>query len=208
VHRPTGPWTADAVNVAYSNNNIIEEMAERTMCEIVGSALSLFSINFSNEINRNLSSEDCVVVRATPRDKKEVKEWLDEFASVAGVSYIVETAYKETPEARKAFRVRYICQHSDKNKAVKSDSAKQLLHKHKATGCKQRLFVTIQRETPSVKRCEQKKGENYVARGLVATFSFSGQHNHQVASADAGRYLRTTAVTENNIRDKFKKVFV
>lgn len=106
------------------------------MCEIVRHALSMFSNKFLNEINTKLSSKDCIVVRANPIDKNEVKQWLDEFESVAGISYIVETSYKETPEARRAFRIRYICHLSDKNKAVKSDSAQHVLRKHKATGCK------------------------------------------------------------------------
>jgi len=48
---------------------------------------------------------------------------------------------------KKAFGEEYVCHHSDRNKAVKSDSDRIIEHKHKVTGCKQRLYVSIQRCT-------------------------------------------------------------
>jgi len=48
---------------------------------------------------------------------------------------------------KKTFGEEYVCHHSDRNKAVKSDSDRIIEHKHKATGCKQRLYVSIHRCT-------------------------------------------------------------
>jgi len=89
---------------------------------------------------------------------------------------------------------------------VKSDSDRIIEHKHKATGCKQRLYVSIQRCTDDVLRYEKKQGRDYVARGLVASLTFTGSHNHLVQTADSGRYLPTTATTGNTIVNKFKEV--
>jgi len=56
---------------------------------------------------------------------------------------------------------------------VNSDSDRIIEHKHKATGCKQRLYVSIHRCTDDVLRYEKKQGRDYVARGLVASLTFT-----------------------------------
>ena len=89
---------------------------------------------------------------------------------------------------------------------MKSNSARIVNDKHKATGCKQRLYVSIQRRTVDVLRYEKKQGKDYVARGLVASFTFTGSHNHLVMTADSGRHLPTTETSKAAVLQKFKQV--
>ena len=121
------------------------------------------------------------------------------------MSYVVNKVFKEGA-GKKAFREEYICHHNNHNKPVKCDSKRLVDHKHKATGCKQWAYVSIQRHTVNVLRCEKKQGKDFVASGLVATIIFTGVHNHQIQTADSGRYLPTSASTKAPIVDKFKQV--
>ena len=65
--------------------------------------------NFSNCIDEWSSDEGHIVVRTSAKDKTEVRQWLSEFASIAGVSYVVDKVYNAV---RKAFREEYVCHHS------------------------------------------------------------------------------------------------
>jgi len=52
--------------------------------------LSRFSDHFVNCVDEHSVSEGRIVVRTTARNKDEVRQWLGEFAAVAGVSYVVD----------------------------------------------------------------------------------------------------------------------
>jgi hypothetical protein len=126
------------------------------MLQILQQTLPDFSDDFRQEINENLSKDGRVYVRAMPKNKYEVKQWLEEFARVAGISYI---CVKSFPNAdRKSYREEFICHHSDTSKRVKSSNNRLVEHNHKATGCLQRLYVSIRQATIGVIKGESKKG--------------------------------------------------
>ena len=62
--------------------------------ESLRNCLSRFS-TFSNCIDEQSSTEGHVVVRTSVKDKDDVRQWLGEFAAVAGVSYVIEKVHKE-----------------------------------------------------------------------------------------------------------------
>ena len=101
-------------------------MSSQSILTIVREALPLFSDDFRQEINEKLSNDVHVIVRATPRNKDEVKERMEEFARLAGVCYVVEKEHRNA--CRKAYRVEYICHHSDRNKSMKSTSEQLIVH--------------------------------------------------------------------------------
>lgn len=111
----------------------------KCMLQTVREALPLFSEGSTQEINEKSSNANRVLVRATPKNKEEVKRWLEEFAQIAGISYISSKSFND-PQ-RRSYRQEFVCHHSNKNKAVKSSDARLVIHKHKATGCNQALYV-------------------------------------------------------------------
>ena len=65
------------------------------------------------------SSNEChVVVRTTAKNETDMRQWLSEFAHIAGVSYVVDKVYNAD---RKSFREEYVCHHSNRNNVAKSD---------------------------------------------------------------------------------------
>src|SRR6218665_1619946 len=73
-------------------------MSSQSILTIVREALPLFSDDFRQEINEKLSNDVHVIVRATPRNKDEVKGWLEEFARLAGVCYVVKKEHRNAAE--------------------------------------------------------------------------------------------------------------
>jgi len=176
-----------------------------TTLEFIRRCLDSFSDEFTNRIDEHSSTESHIVVRTNASSKEQVWQWFGEFASVAGMSYVVNKIFKEGA-SKKAFPEEYICHHSNRNKLVKCDSKRLVEHKQKATGCQQRTYVSIQRRTVDVLCYEKKQGKDFVASGLVATITFTGVQNHKIQTADSSRYPPTLASTKATILDKFKQV--
>jgi hypothetical protein len=58
------------------------------MLDILRAALPRFSNRFIQELKEPTADDGPFVVRASPENKEEVREWLEEFARIVGVSYI------------------------------------------------------------------------------------------------------------------------
>src|SRR6218665_479096 len=105
-------------------------MSSQSILTIVGEALPLFSDDFRQEINEKLSNDVHFIVRATPRNKDEVKGWLEEFARLACVCYVVEKEHRNA--CRKAYRVEYnyynMTPYIDRNKSMTSTSEQLIVH--------------------------------------------------------------------------------
>jgi hypothetical protein len=122
------------------------------MLDILRAALPRFCDQFVQELKEPTAHDGPFVVRASPKNKEEEGEWVEEFARIAGVSYIASKTIQLESGAKKDYRAEFLCHHADKNMTVKSSSASLIENKHKATGCSQRLYVSIQRSTENVRK--------------------------------------------------------
>jgi hypothetical protein len=58
------------------------------MEDVLRAARCFASNRFRQELKEPRDGDDHIVVRASAKDKEEVQEWAEEFARIAGVSYI------------------------------------------------------------------------------------------------------------------------
>lgn len=183
-----------------------ESLPSQTMSSnnAIVQALTSMSSAFVYEVDQKTTVNNKLVIKASISTEEDVKSFIEEFSAVSGVSYIVSKTHKGD---KKAFRKEFVCHHSDLKKRVKSsDSVHLTVHKHKATGCRQRLYVSIKRPTAGVLRHESRSGIDFVARGLVTTLTFTGEHNHCVQTADSGRFLPLTSEAKKTLTDQFREV--
>ncbi|CAI6375980.1 unnamed protein product [Macrosiphum euphorbiae] len=138
-------------------------------------------------------NDDITTIRSNVNDLLSMANWIEEFSFKTCTKWNVRTSVPNGKYIQ--CRKQYVCHHSSYHKVDRENNKRG---RSKNTSCKATIKIVIKVDTVSTR-----KTDPFVKDGLLAVITIFNEHNHNLNTAEALRYLSAN----KHIRMKFEEYF-